>query len=180
MSFTPITYIDVWPLSAALFKERARFSENTKRQEQPGGAHKETQSILLRGPEDADEENWFLDIKQVDYPILKNWKSAKSVLERVRKAVNNRPLGKVMIVQLRPAASVAWHVDNGPYYDAYHRLHLPLVTNPGAQMFSGLAALHIPVGHLIHIDNRVLHSAINVGQHPRIHMIIDVKKPEEE
>lgn len=174
MTFRPITFIDTWALCSALHKERSRFKSETRRQDMDGSPHRETQAIFLRGPANPDETNWYEDVEQVDYQILKDWKTARNVLSRIQSAIGGRPLGKAMIVQLQSGGKVAWHVDEGPYYERHHRLHLPLITNPMSLMFSGAASMHMPVGMLCGINNRVLHSAINAGQTPRVHLIVDV------
>ena len=183
MSFTPVAVIDVWGLQASLFGKRQQFSKATARH-MPGSPHHDSESIVLRGPK-ADWEDpiqWLADLPHVDAAILKDWKAASNVLSRIRKALikdDHVPvLGKAMLVSLKPSGWVDWHIDEGEYAEKHDRFHLPIVTNPGAMLYSGSNQMSPACGILTWINNRQPHCAVNLGKTPRVHLILDVRKPE--
>lgn len=176
----PVAYIETWQLSTSLFVRQDLFNAVTLRQETPGSPHAATRSIFLMGPKFDDPPDvslWFQDVPQFKYPILAEWPVAEAMLEEVIRVVNGHTWGKAMIVELAPGGAVAWHVDEGAYAEAHDRYHLPLVTNPFAYLYSGGEQIHASPGVLVKFDTRVLHSAANFGQSPRIHLIVDVRKP---
>ena len=173
----PIAHLDTFALLASLYARREAFNDETLRQAYPGSPHRDTRTIFLRGPEQPTPARWFEDVLHVDYPALANWPEATAVLAEIGWHL---PLGavldKAMIVELKPGGVIAWHTDEGHYAELHDRYHLPLVTNPGAFLLSGGEQVHVPVGLLTRFDNRVLHSAVNDGRTPRIHLIVDVRK----
>lgn len=188
MHFRPVSFIDTWGLASAVYRHRSAFDQNRLRQTTPGSPHHSTQTIFFRGPRDPSPENWFDDAPQVDYGLLgqKEWQTAKNVLSRIRRAVQATlpagqelgPAGKAMIVLLKAGCHIDWHVDEGEYAEAHIRFHLPIVTNPGCALYSGGEVQYMPAGQLTWFDNRVKHSGTNLGAHPRVHLIVDFRKPE--
>jgi hypothetical protein len=187
MNFRALAFLDTSYVTAALVtKYRDTWGQNTARQSFEGSPHHDTQSILLRGPQNPTVENWFEDIPQVDYPILKDWKSARAILARIKDAVQplfpgrNIILGKAMIVRLKVGGHVDWHVDEGEYAEKHDRAHLCLLPSPGAFLYSGTEMAQPPVGSLTWINNRILHSAVNMGPVARVHLIADIRKPDQD
>lgn len=167
-------------------KYRPRFQDDKRRQSYEGSPHHDTEMILLRGPEKPDAKNWFDDCPQVNQPILTEWKSARALLGRIKTSLSPLPimggkpieLGKVMIVSLKAGGFVDWHIDEGEYAETHLRGHLCLIPSPGAWLLSGGEAAMPAVGVLTYFNNRVLHSAINLGDYPRVHLIVDVRRPD--
>lgn len=185
MMFRALAFVDASVFTAMLLtKYREAYGLNTMRQSQPGSPHKHTKAILLRGPKDASPENWQEDVPQINYPIMTEWKTSKSLLTRVAAAAatfnkgETPDLGKAMIVKLEPGGVVDWHIDEGAYAEAHLRLHLCLVPSPGAYLYSGGEQCTPPVGQLTFVNNRVLHGAVNFGPVSRVHLIVDVRKPD--
>lgn len=183
MNFRPMLFLDTSIMTAnLLLRHKVRFQDDRRRQETPGSAHHDTESIILRGPKGDDVAAWFADIPHQDMAILKEFKSAKSVLTRIANAlaVDGVPgkIGKAMIVSLKPGGFIDWHTDEGAYAEAYNRFHVCLIPSPGAFLYSGGEQASPAVGWLTFFNNRALHSAINLGQTPRVHLIVDVRKPE--
>ncbi len=186
-NIVPLAFLDTSQFTATLVnKYRDQFGKDPRREKTAGSPHHDTQSILLRGPAKPTAQNWFEDIEQVDYPILKEWKSARNLLSRIKNAaapfLKGQPavLGKVMIVQLKPHGVVDWHVDEGEYAAAHYRTHLCLIPSPGAFVYSGPEMANLPVGQLTFFENRVLHCATNFGDFARTHLIVDVRRPEDD
>lgn len=186
-NFRPLAFLDTSTFTATLVnKYRDEWGKNTQRQAFAGSPHRDTNSILLRGPQNPTVENWFEDIPQVDYPILKDWKSARALLARIKDAVQpilgetKAVLGKVMVVRLKVGGHVDWHVDQGEYAAKHDRTHLCLLPSPGAWLYSGGEQYQPPVGQLTWFNNAVVHSALNMGPVARVHLICDIRKPDPE
>jgi len=173
--FRLLGHLDTTDLLVSLHSRRREWDAITLRQDTPGSPHRDTRSIFLRGPEAPTPVTWFQDVPHKDYPLLSEWPEAQAILETVNAAVPGQ-LGKVMLIELKPGGALAWHIDQGPYSEQHLRLHLPVITNPGAMLYSGGEAVHLPVGLLTEFDNTSLHSAANFGEYPRVHLVIDVRK----
>lgn len=175
--FNPITFIDTWAFAASVYSKRNLFQEN-ERTKLAGSPHHATKSIILRAPAERKLETWIDDVDHFDSAELTGWKIATNLLTKIRRQIGNAEMGKAMVVLLKPGGVIDWHRDEGPYYEKHWRFHLPIVTNPLCLMYSGSSAAHMPVGQLTGFDNIDWHSAANHGQHDRIHLIVDIRKPE--
>lgn len=153
MTFRAIAFLDTMALSVLLYRERSLF--------------------------DKDGEGSLRNLEVWSRLKLKEWKVAKSVVARALDAIGGggpRPdLAGVSMQKLLPQGFVPWS-RNVAW--ASLRFHLPIVTNPACQMFSGPYTAHLPVGQLTFVATDILHSEINLGDTPRWHLVIDVKKPE--
>lgn len=181
----PVDFIDVSRMAAALvLKHSVHFADDTRRQDAPGSAHHDTEVILLRGPVgEITRESWFEDVPHADTGLLLKWPSAQQVLAKIaqshmRRAGHEPIFGKAMVVSLKAGGHVDWHTDEGPYAEAHDRFHICLVPSSGAMTYCGGLGASLPVGQLTWLNNRALHSAINVGSNARIHLIVDIRKPE--
>lgn len=75
-------------------------------------------------------------------------------------------LGRVRLMMSRPRTCLSWHTDDET------RVHIPLVTNPGAHLVIEDRAYHMPAdGHAYLANTRLHHTAFNGGMEPRIHMV---------
>jgi len=173
-----VAALDTFAAVASLYERQAGFDKITLRQDTPGSPHRETRAIFLRGPDDPTVTRWFEDLPHGDYPDLVHWPEMQALLSAICGALRQPPtaLGKAMVVELKPQGSIAWHVDEGAYAVRHNRYHVALTTNPGAVLLSGGEQAHVPVGALVAFDTAVLHSAVNVGSTPRIHLIVDCRK----
>lgn len=184
MTIAPLDFIDVSHMAAALvMKHSVHFRDDTRRQDVIGSPHHDTETILLRGPAgEVSRESWFADVAHTDMPILAKWPTARQVIEAIavshKRRTGGEPVfGKIMVVSLKPGGSVDWHTDQGAYAEAHDRMHICLQPSPGAWLFSGGAQAILPMGQLAYFDNHVLHSAINLGPVPRVHLICDIRRP---
>ena len=86
-------------------------------------------------------------------------------------------LGRVRILKLDTRTSLSYH------RDPEARLHIPIITNPGALMIVEKAAHHMKAdGGVYYMDTTKYHTALNGGNQPRIHLvatIVDENKEEE-
>jgi hypothetical protein len=140
----------------------------------------ECEHIILRGPADA---NWNEDGEQVDYRLLTEWPSARKLIEDIGNqitthlAAENLQLGQVIVRSLCAGGVVGWHADDSAYAKAYQRFALLVSPCAGSSWFSAGETLAPGVGNLTYFNNRVLHSAINLGPVPQISVILDVRRP---
>tara|TARA_B110000014_G_scaffold247289_1_gene220708 strand:- start:109 stop:669 length:561 start_codon:yes stop_codon:yes gene_type:complete len=75
-------------------------------------------------------------------------------------------LGRVRLLLLEPRTSLSWHRDPEP------RLHIPIMTNPGAHLVIDDSLMHLPAdGHVWFTDTRNYHTVFNGGEENRIHLV---------
>ena len=75
-------------------------------------------------------------------------------------------LGRVRILLKEPRSTLSWHRDPEP------RLHIPIITNPGAIMVVDNVAKHMPADGSVWITNNTkYHNAFNGGEENRIHLV---------
>ena len=98
----------------------------------------------------------------------------------------------VRLLKLAPGGEVLFHTDDEIFRDTNKvvRLHLPIVTNPGALMRMGTPLrapargyniwearqrweVHLQAGRLWFTNVNALHSVVNKGEDPRVHLVID-------
>lgn len=184
MNLVQFAFVDPSMFGATLLlKYHRHFADDTRRQDQPGSPHHDTECIVLRGPEKASADNWQLDVPHVDSPLLSEWVAARQFIANVESAIHqhlaapNLQLGKIMVASLNPGGTIDWHIDQGPYAEQHHRFHICVLPNAGSWLYSGGEAIMAGVGNLTYFNNRILHSAANFGAVPRVHLICDVRKP---
>lgn len=184
MNLLSFAFVDTAMFGATLTLKYARhFGADDRREMAPGSPHHDTQCIALRGPADPDPANWQADVEHVDYPLFGEWTAARNIVARAENEIarhlgmQNAVLGKVLVVTLKPGGAIDWHTDEGGYAETHVRFHLPVLPCAGAVLHSGGETLMPGVGNLTYFNNRVLHSAVNLGPVPRVHLIIDVRKP---
>ena len=75
-------------------------------------------------------------------------------------------LGRVRILLKEPRSTLSWHRDPEP------RLHIPIITNPGAIMVVDHVAKHMPADGSVWITNNTkYHNAFNGGEENRVHLV---------
>lgn len=86
---------------------------------------------------------------------------------------------RAMAAKLLAGGRIAPHIDALPSFRAAHRVHLPLVTNPGVRFtVDGRPCPMVP-GQACEINNQRVHSVINRGDTDRISFIFDYMPPAE-
>lgn len=139
--------------------------------------------IVLRGPADNADENWYADVNQIDYQLLNEWPSAKRIVEDVNvKLVEqlgapNLQIGKVYLESLGAGGHVGWHADDTPYGRQHVRFRLLAAPCAGGCWFSGGNSIPPGVGNLTYVNHRTLNSAINLGPVPQISLVVDARRP---
>jgi hypothetical protein len=80
-----------------------------------------------------------------------------------------------MLSRMRPGQVHGFHVDQQTTDTWVTRVHVPLVTNPGAWMrFDGHGFVHFEVGSAYTFDTNIRHQFGNDGTTDRVHLIFDV------
>ena len=75
---------------------------------------------------------------------------------------------------MMPGEKIPPHVDGGED-DYCVRLQMALLTNPGALLTVGSETLHLPADGTLHFFSaKEVHSAVNEGPEPRLHLIASV------
>lgn len=119
-----------------------------------------------------------------DLPILREWRSAKTLLARYRAAAAQffdgvQPtLGRVWVETLPGMCGTPWSLEEDDYAQAHVRTRIALIQTPDAWTFSGLASAILSPGIVNEINHKSLCSEINLSSYPRTHLIVDVKKPD--
>ena len=118
-----------------------------------------------------------------DLPILREWKSARALLSRIRNAaaplLEGRvpDLGRAWVEIVPPLSGTPWNAESDDYADAHHRTRTCLIGGPGAMSYCGQAAANLLPGIVNFVDLRALSSETNTGEYPRVHLVVDVKIP---
>jgi hypothetical protein len=134
-----------------------------------GNVHCSIGMLLLRGGNQGTEYDFFSD-KVFDKPILE-------ALPYINHLVgDDGPFGKAhyaFIFKMQPGGVTLTHQDTiEKWYDMY-RIHIPIITNPGAHLIVNEQSQHLALGHAWSFDNQADHGVVN-GGFERIHLIFDV------
>jgi hypothetical protein len=79
-----------------------------------------------------------------------------------------------ILIKLPASKSIPSHVDKGPFFRDYHRIHVPIVTNPDCLFTVGDETIHMKPFEMWEINNdNKFHSVTNNGTSDRIHLLID-------
>ena len=123
------------------------------------------------------------EAEATDLAVLREWKSARAVLSRIRNAAapffeGQTPLlGRAWIEVVPPLAGTPWGMEADDYAEAHRRTRTCLIGGPGAMSYSGPAAANLLPGMVNLVDHRMLCSETNTGDFPRVHLIVDIKVP---
>lgn len=122
----------------------------------------------------------------VDLPLLAEWRSAKALLSRVRAGAapllggSATSLGRSWLEVLPPLSGTPWRAEAGEYAEAYIRARICLVPCPQAVSYAGGAQAVLSPGFVMAHDPRLLASEVNYGEHARVHLVVDVRRPDPE
>lgn len=115
-----------------------------------------------------------------DFYSTHAWPLWKGLLEPIMDAVV-QPYGferpvypKAMLARLEAGAIIDPHVDGAGSNLLTHKIHVPLITNPGALFLTGEDTCHLEAGQAYEVNNIGRHAAMNHGSEDRIHFIFEV------
>jgi hypothetical protein len=81
---------------------------------------------------------------------------------------------KAMLARLQAGQAIDSHVDGAGSNLRTHKIHVPLITNPGALFMSREEGFHLAYGRAWEVNNIAPHGGINSGNEDRIHLIFEV------
>lgn len=149
----PLGHIDVWPVATSLYRHRPLLSgENGCKR------------LYLRPL--ADEMG----------PIIDKWKSLTNLVSRAERLLSQHwpqfELGDVYIEQIEPNVATEWRHYNEPHFS----VHVGLVTNPLALLYSGPEMMSLQTGQIAAVDEKQWHSAVNFDpMSSRYHLVLSLE-----
>jgi hypothetical protein len=75
---------------------------------------------------------------------------------------------------LKPRGVVGLHPDKGHFLELCHRIHVPLLTNPGVAYHIDGKEYYWQRGKAYEFDNTRVHGVFNRSDDPRIHLVINL------
>jgi hypothetical protein len=97
------------------------------------------------------------------------------VLQQATRAYGyaNAEFPRVMLARMAPGGVIKPHVDANPAAQWPHKIHVPLLTNPGVGFLVGERVYHFPEGEAVEVNNLGVHAVRNDGPTDRIHLIFE-------
>ena len=159
-----------------------------------GFSHGGLNCISLTHPKDKDDpiDNrgifWTMDLSYNEIQVEKfvNEEAykvfepllSKTYLKNIYDVLSEHyKIGRMRILKLNSRTSLSFH------RDPEARLHIPIITNPGALMIVENNAYHMRAdGSVYYVDTTKYHTALNGGEYERVHIvatILDENKEEE-
>ena len=172
MNFRVLVFVDTWELGCSLHDRMNLFRPVE------GG-----ESILpIRWPLDdeaAEPLSWRRTARWQKWVELRN---VISRIHRAGEAMIGHPLdlGRIFFELLPSGKVMPWRTEAGSYYENYLRVHVALRTNPAALMYAGTDAHHSMIGALCLVNAQAPSCAVNFGESPRVHLVIDFRKKDAE
>lgn len=81
---------------------------------------------------------------------------------------------KAMLAKLAAGHHIDPHYDGAGSNQLVHKIHVPLITNPGALFLVDGESYHLEAGKAYEVNNIVSHGARNDGPEDRVHFIFEV------
>lgn len=120
-----------------------------------------------------------------DRPVLKEWKSARGLLTRLRahagtalKTGEPVHLGRAWIEILPGGHGTPWLQHEDDYAQSVIRTRTCMVPTYDAFTYSGNFREILSVGVVNLVEHRILHSETNFSPYPRVHLIVDIVRPD--
>jgi hypothetical protein len=110
-----------------------------------------------------------------EYPVWEEWKDGLlPIMEQAAATLgySDCRYPRVMLAKLPAGSTIFPHTDRkASHY--IHKIHVPLVTNPGTRFHVGDQTMNIPVGEIYEVNNKRNHAVENDGELDRIHLIFE-------
>ena len=91
----------------------------------------------------------------------------------------NCETNRVRFMKLKPGKKITWHFDHDESIEFGNaRLHLPIIVNNDCSSYICHYSYKFTVGKIWYGDFSFPHEVSNLGNDERIHLVVDLKKPE--
>jgi hypothetical protein len=95
------------------------------------------------------------------------------IIDSLEKRANG-VVARALLAKLEANSQVYPHKDSGRIFESGRRFHVPIITNNQSYITVNDVQLHMMQGECWEINNCAKHSAKNLGQTDRVHLIVDV------
>lgn len=134
-----------------------------------GAIHCSVGMLLLRGGWSGTEKDFFCD-EVSDNPLLDSLPYMRQIIG------SDGPFGEAryaFIFRMRPNGVTLLHQDMMEQWREMFRIHVPIISNPGAHLVAEDHSMHFEPGFAWSFDNMSDHGFVN-GDQERIHLIFDI------
>lgn len=129
------------------------------------GVHRVAEALFLRGHAPAEG-----DLPIADREPLASLPYVRWLLSSLVPAQALRCL----LARLPPKAIIAPHIDQAPYFAKSIRIHVPVHTHPGVEMYCDGSVYYMDEGEVWALNNSAVHAVWNKDEHAsRTHLICD-------
>ncbi|MEI9994730.1 MAG: aspartyl/asparaginyl beta-hydroxylase domain-containing protein [Rhizomicrobium sp.] len=135
--------------------------------------HSQTRSIIFEWISDSWQPGQEAIVLHSDPAPPALTRAAYACAETLNRRYNGQII-RLLLAELKPRAKVAPHKDRGPGVVLVHRLHVPVVSNPGVKFFIDDVAHYLEPGIAYEFDNTRRHAVDNDSDSPRIHLMCDI------
>jgi hypothetical protein len=126
-----------------------------------------------------DPQDWR---ESEDWPLWAEWRPMiEPLLQQASAAYGytRRLFPRILLARLQPGGAIGEHRDAKPAARWPHKIHIPIQTNPLAELQINGETHRLEVGRAYEVDNLGLHSAANRGSTARIHLIFECYDPDQ-
>ena len=111
------------------------------------------------------------------------WVELRNVVSRIQRRgsemIGPLDLGRIFFEMVPAGVVLPWRAESGAYWENHLRLHMPLRTNPAAFLHFATEMHHLMLGTLHLVNVGAEHCAVNRGEWPRVHLVVDVRRKEQ-
>jgi hypothetical protein len=167
--------VDIHPVLAEIRTNQSAWAAQTGRQSRVA-VQAQTNAIPLRGLRRSKiQGRRRRDVHESRYTNLASrFPKTVALLESLASDLGG-DLGRTKFARLPPGARVLPHVDRGEYYACRDRYHLVIDSDGQSVLTAGNEEVRMRTGELWWFDNKMIHSASNGSDHPRTHLVFDVR-----
>jgi hypothetical protein len=103
----------------------------------------------------------------------KIWEQIKPIVKSLEEH-HNGTMGRVMFTKLAPNGHIPAHKDGGEYLETVRRHHIPIITNKNVAFIVDKEKINMQEGEVWEINNAKEHEVLNLSEHYRVHLMIDI------
>lgn len=154
----------------------------------PASRLKDLKILHLRGPKNEVAPKGYaynLDYTGCeDRPAYEDFPEVRALVSYVQGSLGYGQVGNVMLSVMPPGTFIEPHWDPGEYFEYYHRIHVPVITDPLCvcaalrhPMAPGRQVDHVnlEVGWAWELNNCDYHWFYHRGTEPRYHVVFDAR-----